>query len=273
MLEPVTPSWLSTLDSELVFKVILGVGGAALFVWLLVWLFTPNTTVVSVGTMTWNREKVLQERHSYAGEGWRSQAPGEVYSWDHCETRQNGTENCNPHECDCRDVNYECNCTGGDSYECNCTTTNNCSTTCSSNSNGSATCSERCSPTRSCSTCRTPRSCSTCSRRECSTCYDQCPVYAEWCSYHYYRWDQISEAAARGNGHGAVWPDLSAQGPLQRIVATELYSVQFTDTRSHRVWVRDYPFSTYERFDVGQHWNAEWTRAGGFTLKGLRPVE
>ena len=266
---PVPPSWLSTIDSELVFKVILGVGGAVLLVWLLVWLFTPNTTVVNVDTMTWSREKVLQERHSYAGEGWRSQAPSEVYSWDHCETRQNGTENCHPHDCNCRDVSYECNCTGGDSYECNCTTSNNCSTSCSSNSNGSATCRERCSPTRSCSTCRTPRVCQTCSRRECSTCYDQCPVYAEWCSYHYYQWDQISQARTAGNGHGAVWPDLSARGPLQRILSTELYTVRFTDTRSHRAWVRDYSFSAYERFNMGQHWNAEWTRAGGFTLKGL----
>lgn len=265
--EPGVSSRLSTLDSEMVFKAIIGVGCAVLFIWLMVWLFTPNTTVTTVATMTWSREKVLQERHSYAGEGWKAQAPGEVYSWDHCETRQNGTEDCNPHDCNCRDVSYECNCSGGNSYECNCTTSNNCSTSCSSNGNGSATCSERCSPSRSCSTCTTPRVCSTCSRRECSTCYDQCPVYAEWCSYHYYQWDQLSQARTAGNGHGAVWPDLDVRGPLQRILTSEEYTVRFTDTHSDRAWVKTYSFNAYERFNIGQRWNVEWTRAGGFTLK------
>jgi len=262
-------SWFSSIDSELVFKVILGLGGVALFIFLMVWLFTPNSTVTNVDTMTWSREKILQERHSYAGEGWRSQAPAEVYSWDHCETRQSGTENCHPHDCNCHDVNYECNCTGGNSYDCNCTTDPGCSTTCSSNNNGSATCTERCSPRTSCSRCTTPRVCSQCSRRECSTCYDQCPVYAEWCSYHYYQWDQIGQARTAGNGHGAVWPDLDVRGPFQRILTSEEYTVRFTDLRSERTWVRTYSFSAYERFNIGQHWNTEWTRAGGFTLRGL----
>lgn len=267
--EPAAPSWFSTIDTELVFKLVLGVGSAVLFVWLMVWLFTPNTTVTNVDSMTWNRERILQERHNYAGEGWRTQAPSGVYSWDHCETRQNGTENCHPHDCNCRDVSYECNCTGGNSYECNCTTSSNCSTSCSSNSNGSATCRERCSPTRSCSTCTTPRVCQTCSRRECSTCYDQCPVYAEWCSYHYHQWDQLSQARTAGRGHGAVWPDLDVRGPLQRILSSEEYTVRFTDTRSDRTWVKTYSFSAYERFNISQHWNTEWTRAGGFTLLGI----
>ena len=262
-------SWLSTIDSEMVFKVIIGLGGTLLLVWLMVWLFTPNSTVTNVDTMTWSREKVLQERHSYAGEGWRSQAPGEVYSWDHCESRQSGTENCNPHECDCRNVNYECNCTGGDSYDCNCTTDPGCSTVCSSNNNGSASCTERCSPSTRCSRCTTPRVCSQCSRRECSTCYDQCPVYAEWCSYHYYQWDQISQARTAGNGHGAEWPVLDTTGPLQRILTSEEYTVRFTDTRSDRAWVKTYSFEAYERFNIGQHWNTEWTHAGGFTLRGI----
>jgi len=259
----------SGVDSETVFKFVVGVGAAILAIWLMVWAFTPNSTVVAVNTMTWSRERVLLERHSYTGEGWRSSAPSGVYSWDHCETRQRGTESCNPHSCNCRNESYQCNCTGGVSYECRCTTRNNCSRSCTSNRNGSATCSERCSPSRSCSTCRTPRQCSTCSRRVCSTCYDQCPVYAQWCQYRYYRWDRVSQARTAGNEHGAVWPNLNAQGPLQRIESTESYTIRFTDTRSDRAWVRDYSFDAYERFNLGQRWNIEWTRAGGFDLKGL----
>jgi hypothetical protein len=56
---------------------------------------------------------------------------------------------------------------------------------------------------------------------------------------------------------------------LQRIESTESYTIRFTDTRSDRAWVRDYSFDAYERFNLGQRWNIEWTRAGGFDLKGL----
>ena len=249
------------INTELVFKIILGVGVAALTIGLLVWLFTPNTTTAHVTTMTWSRTQVLEERHSYAGEGWQRQAPPLVYSWDHCETRQDGTERCHPHDCNCHSVPYECNCTGGDSYECNCTTS---APSCTSNRNGSATCT---SGSRSCSTCRTPRSCSTCSRTECDTCYDQCPVYAQWCAYHYYQWDIMATQHTEGNGHGAVWPNLEAQGDLQRVEATEDYHVIFHDDHSDQTWNRTYDFGRYDQFNVGEDWNIEWTHAGGFTLQ------
>jgi hypothetical protein len=255
-------SWRPNWEPETVFKIILGVGGAILFILLMVWLFTPNSTTVNVSAMHWMRDRTLEERHSYSGEGWRDQAPPLVYSWDHCESRQRGTENCHPHDCNCHDVSYECNCTGGDSYECNCQ--RSCSTSCSPNGNGSASCSESCS--NSCSTCTTPRVCQTCSRTECDTCYDQCPVFVDWCQYHYYQWDTLQHLRNEGWGHGAVWPDLTASGPLQRLNDNEEYAVRFNDLHSERTWRRTYPFTRYEGFNIGQHWDVEWTRAGGFTI-------
>jgi hypothetical protein len=267
-MEAMQSRWVSRFDPEVALKLLGAVVGTGLFVLLMVWLFTPNATTARVASMNWSRDRTLQERHDYNGEGWRDQAPPMVFSWDHCETRQRGTERCHPHDCNCHDVSYECNCTGGDSYDCRCH--NVCRRSCSSNRNGSATCSEDCN--RECDTCTNPRRCQSCSRRECDTCYDQCPVYAEWCQYRYHQWDDMQHLRTAGSGRdGVVWPDLEARGPLQRVMEAEEYRVRFTDTKSDRVWNRTYSFAQYERFDVGQMWDVEWTRAGTFTLKILIP--
>lgn len=250
-------------DEPWVFiKAILIVVLIGLFAAFLYWLLSPNETVVRVARMTWARERRLEERHSYDGEGWRSRAPSGVYEWLSCETRQSGTENCHPHDCNCRQVARECNCSGGDAYSCNCR--RSCSTSCTSNRNGSASCSERCS--ESCSTCRTPRRCSTCYDRRCDTCYDQCPVYEDWCRYRYYQWDQMAQRRTAGEGTQCSWPDLTAEGPLQRVLSEEHYEVVFTDTGSPRTWTRVYGYGRYAAFAVGQRWRVEWTRAGGFLL-------
>ena len=234
---------------------------AGLFVWFLVWLFSPNEATARVARMTWSRERRLEERHSYAGEGWRRQAPPLVYSWDACETRQSGTENCHPHDCNCHTVYEDCNCTGGGTYRCNPHTVRG---PCTSNRNGSATCSER----TEYDDCPRPRVCARCPKRVCTTCYDQCPVYEEWCSYHYHQWDQIGQQRTGGEGRECAWPALDAHGPLQRIQADERYTVRFDDTASPRTWTRNYGYARYELFEVGQRWKVEWTRAGGFTLMG-----
>lgn len=253
------------VDSGLAIKFVLAAAVAVLFGGMGVWALSPNLTIANVSRMTWARGRVLQERHSYSGEGWRSDAPEGVYSWDQCETRQSGTVACRPHDCNCRQESYRCNCTGGGSYDCDCRRSTE--TSCSTLRNGSARCTRTTRTT--CSRCTTPRRCDRCNRTKCDTCYDRCPVYADWCSYRYYRWDQIGQARMGGEGHGAVWPDLDVRGPYQRILSSEEYTVRFNDTRSERTWVRSYSFGEYERFNVGQHWNAEWNRAGGFSLKGL----
>ena len=259
---PVTPWW------KAVFPVVGAVLAIVLVTVFFGWLFTPNEAVAVVAKMTWSRERRLEERHAYEGEGWRKNAPSGVFSWDHCETRQSGMENCHPHRCRCHDVSYSCRCTGGTSYSCNCR--RSCSTRCSSNRNGAATCSESCST--SCATCTTPRVCSTCSRTECDTCYDQCPVYEDWCRYRYHQWDELRRLRTAGEGTVCVWPALDATTPLQRLHSEEHYTVRFDDTRSDRRWVRTYDdYARYARFETGQRWRIEWTRAGGFNLKGRAP--
>lgn len=234
---------------------VLGVLGLGLVVWFMVWLFTPNDTTARVRDVWWQRTEVLRERHSYAGEGWRRSAPSGVYSWDHCETRQNGTENCHPHDCMCRQEGYECNCSGGSSYSCNCRTS------CSSNRNGSATCSE------SCSTCTTPRVCSTCYRTVCSTCYDQCPVYEDWCRYRYYQWDAIDRRVTGAHDTRPVWPGLVAVGYEQRVERSETYHVVLDDEQSVRNhWDRSVPLDEFTRYAVGQRWHVQWTHAGSLTI-------
>lgn len=271
LVEPPPPSDLPDVMTHYepwdIIKVILGVLFVAMIGWFIYWIFSPNETTVRISRMSWSRERRLEERHDYAGEGWRRQAPPLVYAWDACETRQSGTERCHPHDCNCGDERYECNCTGGSSYSCNCR--RSCRTSCSSNRNGSASCSESCS--ESCSTCTTPRRCSTCSRRRCDTCYDQCPVYEDWCRYRYHQWDRMAQQRTAGEGRECAWPALEAHGPLQRIQADERYTVRFDDTGSPRTWTRDYDYARYEGFEVGQRWRVGWTRAGGFTLRGRAP--
>lgn len=246
-----------------VLKAIGAVAAACLAVWFSVWLFSPNETVVRVASMVWSRERRLEERHDYAGEGWRRQAPPLVYAWDNCASRQSGTEQCHPHQCRCRPQTFDCRCTGGDTYSCRCR--NVCRRSCSSNRNGSARCSETCR--ESCSTCTHPRRCSTCTRTVCDTCYDTCPVFEQWCSYRYHRWDEIVRRRLDGRGQTCAWPDVQAHGELQRVESSERYDVRFDDTESRRTWARTYDYGTYSRFDEGQRWRTEWTHAGGFTLK------
>lgn len=233
------------------------------------WFFlTPHHSNVSVTDMRWSRVIDVDERHSHSGEGWRNQAPSQVFSWDHCESRQSGTRRCNPHRCNPHSVSYECRCSGGDSYSCHCR--NVCKTSCSSNRNGSARCSESCS--ERCSTCRTPRRCQTCTRTEYDTCYDQCPVYEDWCRYRYYTWDRVDHEEAYGVGTSGIrWPEAASatvnpDNP-RRSELHESYAVTFSESGSDPMtWRRNFSLERYQSFSVGQRYQVEWTRSGGFTI-------
>ena len=245
-------------------KIALGTTAAFLGVWFFVWLLSPNRAVARVMQMRWERHAVLSVMHDHQGEGWRGDAPAMVFEWTRCETRQHGTHACNPHNCNCRNVGYDCNCTGGDSYSCNCSPS--CSTSCTSQRNGSARCRRTCR--RVCDTCRTPRRCSTCYRTVCSTCWDQCPTMEQWCRYRYHQWDVVNQGHTQGDGHTARWPDLQANGDRERLERTETYRVNFADTASTRTWQVVPDFGRYETFNVGERYRVEWTRAGGFSVLG-----
>lgn len=251
----------SGLSSETIFKVILIGFLTAFFIALGVWLFTPNSAHVRVTGLTWMRQRVIEERHVHNGEGWRNDAPAEVFAWDACETRQHGTRDCHPYNCRPYEEEYECGCTGGDEHDCDC------HRVCSSNGNGSARCSTECR------TCGSPRRCRTCSRTKYRTCYEQCPVYAEWCSYRYHQWDEIMRRRLTGDGHTASWPDIQPVGAEQRMSAEEEYTAHFVGTGDdrERTWNEHFPFARYETFNVGQRYGIEWTRAGGFTIMSRDP--
>ena len=234
----------------------------ALMVSGFVWLFQPQRATVRVSRMHWARVVVLEEQHDYTGEGWRDLAPSEVYVWDHCASRQRGLVDCHPHDCRCRQMSYDCRCTGGDTYPCDCHPS--CQTACTSNRNGSARCTERCRDV--CRTCRTPRRCDTCQRTLCDTCYDRCPTYSTWCTYRYHQWDVLAVQRREGEGLEAEWPSLSVNAPNQRVRRDEQYGVQFADVTPPRTWSRNFPYARYRTFHVGDRWEVTWTQEGGFTL-------
>lgn len=220
---------------------------------LLVWLFASKHSIVAISSMSWQRDEVVEERHTLNGEGWESDMPGSSFDAS-CERRLKGYRECNPHRCNPHSVSYECNCTGGDSYSCNC------SRSCSSNDNGTATCST------SCSTCYTPKSCSTCSRTEYDTCYDQCPIHENWCTYQYYRWDAIQQKTVGGTDQKLFWPGLQSIGDLQRLVRHQKFSVVFHEVDGDRQWKTEPDESTYLQYGKDAAYQAEWTRAGSFKI-------
>ena len=274
--------------------------GAVIVLAFVAWLAWPNKTIARVEDTYWRRHEVLLERHDYNGVGWRDQAVGDVFEWTRCESRQRGTHNCNPHRCNCRPVNFDCRCRGGDtyvcgtrteSYECRCSSRDcNCRRECTSNRNGSASCSTSCSTCRSCDTCtrnidRTctrPRVCDTCTRTDCDTCYDQCPTMVDWCNYRYHQWDVVTDPTTHqamdrvtdGHDHNLRWPGLVAMGDLQRVDRDEILTVRFLDTESTRSWSKrvadEYAFRVYR---IGQRWEVRWTHAGTVTPLRLIPQQ
>lgn len=211
-----------------------------------VFLFMPWEVTAKVSALRWDYRADLRQRVTLHGSGWGS--PGGAFNVS-CKRKWYGTENCNPHNCNPHSVSYECNCT---SYECNC------STHCSDNGNGFSTCSE---------TCSTCQQCSTCSRIEYDTCYDQCDVYKDWCEYDYYDWPIIKTLTTSGSSHNEHWPDLAADGPLQRLDKTERYSVDFV--KEAEVWIyKPRQLAEFQRYVVGKPWRIKVNR-----VRSVTPLE
>ncbi|MBU1028861.1 hypothetical protein KKE28_01515 [Patescibacteria group bacterium] len=233
-------------------------------IWLCVWLFVPYEVDVTVTTVHWQIDRALRQKTLRHDSGWRSDMPAATFN-ESCETRQNGTENCNPHDCNCHEVNYDC-----DPHDCNCHEVNydcdphdcNCHEVCHDNSNGFSDCSEVCDTCyntcsrRECDTCY-----NTCSRRECDTCYDQCPVYEEWCSYNFYEWPVVDQASTSGSDLNVSPPTLTAHGLDQRLDQSERYEVNFDD--GSNTWThRPENLSDFSRFPPTTRWRIKTNRTG-----------
>lgn len=175
------------------------------FLSLFFFLFSKREITVHVKSTSWTYVMVLEQRNLRSGSGWGH--PSDSFNVS-CSRRQRGAENCNPRDCRPHSVSYDCR-----PHDCAC------HTHCVDLNNGYSRCEE------SCSTCY-----DTCTRTEYDTCYDQCPVYDDWCTYNYHTWDKIDEEITSGSSDPYWGSRLSADHSIpQRIMSTERYVVVFSD--------------------------------------------
>ncbi len=207
--------------------------------WLGIWLFASHEEIAKVTALEWTYRQDLRQRTTLHGEDWGSPAGAFNIS---CHSKFYGTENCHPHDCRPHSVSYECNCT---SYSCNCRQS------CRDNGNGFSTCSE------SCSSCQR---CQSCSRTEYDTCYDQCDVFKQWCSYDYYQWPVIATRTTTGSSHDERWGELEAEGPLQRLDKSEQYTVTFVAAETWKY--RPSSLAEFRYFNSGVSWRILVNRFG-----------
>jgi hypothetical protein len=192
---------------------------------LLLYFVLPSSKQMKIIQTSWTDTITVYQRTVEHGANWQNHhgfpAHNHILS---CESRFYENVSCHPYNCRPHQENYDCN-----PYQCNpysvreqtgshqesysCTTT--CSrskdvchneTVCTNNGNRSSTCTSvpRCNRERetySCpGTCQRTipeytmvqhwRTCQhTCTRTVYDTCYEQCPVYDNWCSYTYPVWN------------------------------------------------------------------------------------
>ncbi len=225
-------SWTKTLTISLVVLLVLGAVG------VLIWVFMPHEHEARVSSIRWQYTRTLEQRFTRSGSGWGA-PPGAFNT--HCESRQRGTRNCNPHDCNPHQVSYDCR-----PHDCRCRTS------CRNLNNGYASCSE------TCDTCY-----ETCYRTEYDTCYDTCPVYDNWCTYNYHEWERRDREVTSGNDHSVRWGTrLRADRSIpQRIVTSEDYTVVFS--QDGETWsYRPDTLRTFNQYNVGDVWLVETNLAG-----------
>jgi hypothetical protein len=233
-------------------RVIIGgavAAGLGALTWFLLWLLLPHHVNATVADIKWNYLVELRQRVTKSGEGWRSSMPSSSFD-ESCHRRQRGTEDCNPYQCNQRQESYQCR-----PHQCNC------QTTCTSGKNGYSRCS------KSCSTCY-----DTCQRTVHDTCYHQCPVYADWCSYKYYEWPVIEQKASSGDDHKVWWPKMEKTGPHQRIDKHQRYKVHFTKGKE-RWEYKPKGLGDFKRFTPKEPWEIEVNRAGMVWPQRKLPLE
>lgn len=210
---------------------------------------TPHELDAHVASVKWIHMSHYEERLTKHSEGWGVPFGGFNSS---CSTRFYGTTNCNPHSCNPHQVGYSCN-----AHQCNCTT----QTRCKNLKNGFSSCDNY----RSCSTCY-----DRCTRTEYDTCYQQCPVYRDWCSYDFYDWVGRGDRTLSGASASTMeWADLGPNDETHRTQKTAAYIVHFTTGGD----VYDYAPDTavdFQRFADGQTWTCEKRVVGFFKPIRLR---
>lgn len=259
-----TPSGITYSNKEQKIIVASVIAGLILVFSFFYWIFAWHSHDAIVISTHWQHTAHLEQRYTHHGASWDGDEPASHFN-DICETRQNGTHDCDPYDCNPHSVSYDCNCHSVSDGE-------DCHTSCSSNNNGFSECEEICSP-------RSHTECDSCNRTEYDTCYHQCPTYDQWCEYDYYTWNEINTAFTSGNDHNLSDPNLVAtttiNGP-QRVRIDREYDVRFHTLdgdadENRKVWDYDPPNALdYHRFHVGSRWRIETNHAGSMRI--VRPV-
>lgn len=210
----------------------------------LVWLLVPHEHDASVSSLHWEYTRVLRQRYTREDSGWGT--PSGAFN-STCTRRQHGTENCNPYQCRPHDV--DCNCHEHcDPVECD-----------PPNENGYRECHQDCDDI-----------CATCT--EYDTCYAQCPVYDDWCTYSYYEWTSVDTETTSGSDHNVSWGTRLHLSPglTQEIVQSESYSVTFAWKDKHVPYLTA-DLNDFNRFEIGANWDVETNYAGMIRPLHLEP--
>lgn len=236
----VIPWWAKGFSSRrtgiILCSSLLALGG---IVWFFVWLFTPNYIDAKVKSVEWSYTinlRIREVRHSSGwgppgNQGYYHEAPFNVL----CGTRLRGTENCHPYNCDPHLETYDCRCK---QVQCNCRQD------CKDFKNGFTRC------TKSCNTCS---NCDTCTRTKFDTCWEQCPVYEDWCNYDYYEWPIQETKNMSGTNHNVQWPNIVVTGSTQKIEKTEDYIINFS-TSNDMYQYNPKTVTDFMRFGIGDTW-------------------
>lgn len=212
---------------------------AVLSSFVILWvLLSTHEVRAEVRSTSWEYRKILEQRMTKSGSGWGT--PSGSFNAS-CHTRQRGTERCHPRDCNPHQVSYDCR-----PHDCSC------HVSCTDLSNGYSRCEEHCS------TCY-----DTCTRTEYNTCYDECPVYDEWCTYSYYEWDEIDREVTRGTNDEPHWGSRISpnESVPQRVIKSESYSVIFYADEEEWTY---HPSSLreYSSFSTQDSWLIEVNYAG-----------
>ena len=224
------------------WKFAIGAAVVGLLTWLIIYIFVPRTVETKVVSARWEHQIDLRQRTLMSGSGWRGEFRGDAFNVS-CHSRQRGTRDCNRHACGTRSERYVCG-----TYQCNCTTS------CTPNGNGYSTCRKTCS-----------RCNRYCTRQVTRYCYDQCPVYDDWCTYNYYDWPIIDTEKLSGpcTDQQRPWPTLKPRRRHQRIDKHERFPVTFQELKGNDTWTYHADSVIDCRtYVVGKKWKLRVNRAG-----------
>lgn len=227
----------------------------ALISWLCYYFFSSHNASAKIKNVSWETTVQLEELHTKKDSDWKDDMHSGAYDIE-CENKFKKNVNCNPYDCNPHDAPYDCNCSGGKPYKCNC------KAAVKDNGNGYGT------RGKECEICYTPKKCETCKKIEYDTCYKQCPVYEDYCSYKYDIWEVINTKTLSGNNNEPIWAELLAEGNKQRIDKSQHYKINYVNTSDlNQTWCEETSDTNLFKLRTSKpDHKIEWSRSGLFTV-------